>query len=57
MRSWISTIWRPPSPPRCTDSLVPRTMDADAMLGYNKVAVAGGVAANSRIRADLHRSL
>ena len=23
------------------------------MLGYNKIAVAGGVAANSRIRADL----
>ena len=25
------------------------------MLGYNKIAVAGGVAANSRIRADLQR--
>ena len=36
-----------------SDSLVPRTMAANAMAGYNKIAVAGGVAANSRIRADL----
>jgi N6-L-threonylcarbamoyladenine synthase len=35
-----------------SDSLVPRTMDAARELGYNKIAVAGGVAANSRIRAD-----
>ncbi len=35
-----------------SDSLVPRTMDCLAMLGYDKVAVAGGVAANSRIRRD-----
>ncbi len=26
------------------------------MLGYHKIAVAGGVAANSRIRADLERA-
>ena len=35
-----------------SDSLVPRTMTAAKELGYNKIAVAGGVAANSRIRAD-----
>jgi len=32
--------------------LVPRVMAAAAQLRYNKIAVAGGVAANSRIRAD-----
>ena len=36
-----------------SDELVPRTMAASAMLGYGKVAVVGGVAANSRIRRDL----
>ena len=36
-----------------SDSLIPRIMEADRMLGYHKIAVAGGVAANSRIRADL----
>ena len=35
-----------------SDSLVPRTMAAARMLGYDKIVVAGGVAANSRIRAD-----
>ena len=35
-----------------SDTLVPRTMAAAQMLGYDKIAVAGGVAANSRIRAD-----
>lgn len=35
-----------------SDSLVPRTMEAARALGYHKIAVAGGVAANSRIRAD-----
>ncbi len=35
-----------------SDSLVPRTMQAARELGYRKVAAAGGVAANSRIRAD-----
>ncbi len=36
-----------------SDELVPRTMAASARLGYHKVAVVGGVAANSRIRRDL----
>lgn len=35
-----------------SDSLVPRTMKCLEMLGYDKVTVAGGVAANSRIRHD-----
>ena len=35
-----------------SDSLVPRTMSAAAELGYNTIVVAGGVAANSRIRRD-----
>ncbi len=35
-----------------SDSLVPRTMALAKELGYGKIAVAGGVAANSRIRAD-----
>ena len=35
-----------------SDSLVPRTMMAARDLGYQKIVVAGGVAANSRIRAD-----
>lgn len=35
-----------------SDSLVPRTMQAAEELGYKKIVVAGGVAANSRIRAD-----
>lgn len=35
-----------------SDSLVPRTMDAARELGYKNIVVAGGVAANSRIRAD-----
>ena len=35
-----------------SDSLVPRTMALVHELGYSKVVVAGGVAANSRIRAD-----
>jgi N6-L-threonylcarbamoyladenine synthase len=37
-----------------SDSLVPRTMMAARELGYKNIAVAGGVAANSRIRADFH---
>ncbi len=36
-----------------SDSLVPRSMAALSLTGYDKLAVAGGVAANSRIRADL----
>ena len=35
-----------------SDSLVPRTMQLAEELGYDKIAVAGGVAANSRIRDD-----
>ena len=35
-----------------SESLVPRTMSALKSLGYDKLAVAGGVAANSRIRRD-----
>ena len=39
-----------------SDSLVPRAMEAAKRKGYGKLAVAGGVAANSRIRADLERA-
>ena len=39
-----------------SDTLVPRTMQAARSRGYGKVAVAGGVAANSRIRADLEEA-
>ena len=39
-----------------SDSLVPRTVRAAHELGYKKVVVAGGVAANSRIRADVKRA-
>ncbi len=39
-----------------SDSLVPRTMQAVRELGRDKLAVAGGVAANSRIRADFQRA-
>ncbi len=35
-----------------SDTLVPRTMAAARELGYDKLVIAGGVAANSRIRAD-----
>lgn len=35
-----------------SDMLVPRTMEALRQTGYKKLAVAGGVAANSRIRRD-----
>ena len=35
-----------------SESLVPRAMQAVRELGYRKLAVAGGVAANSRIRRD-----
>ena len=38
-----------------SDMLVPRTMEALRQTGYRKLAIAGGVAANSRIRADLMR--
>lgn len=36
-----------------SDTLVPRAMAALDTSGYGKIAVAGGVAANSRIRRDL----
>lgn len=36
-----------------SDTLVPRVVMALEQTGYRKVAVAGGVAANSRIRADI----
>ena len=39
-----------------SDSLVPRTMLAAKELGYKRVVVAGGVAANSRIRADFQKA-
>ena len=39
-----------------SDSLVPRTMQAVKSLGYRKLAVAGGVAANSRIRSDFREA-
>ena len=35
-----------------SESLVPRTMQAARELGYKKIVVAGGVAANARIRRD-----
>ena len=39
-----------------SDSLVPRTVAAAKELGYRNVVVAGGVAANSRIRADFKKA-
>ena len=36
-----------------SDTLVPRVVMALEQTGYQKIAVAGGVAANSRIRADI----
>lgn len=36
-----------------SDTLVPRAMEALKQTGYKKLAVAGGVAANSRIRRDI----
>lgn len=39
-----------------SDSLVPRTMQAAEELGREKIVVAGGVAANARIRADFARA-
>ena len=39
-----------------SDSLVPRTMAAAKELGRNQIVVAGGVAANSRIRADFQHA-
>ena len=39
-----------------SESLVPRTMQAVQKCGYTKLAVAGGVAANSRIREDFRKA-
>jgi N6-L-threonylcarbamoyladenine synthase len=36
-----------------SDTLVPRVVQAMKQTGYKKLAVAGGVAANSRIRSDI----
>ena len=39
-----------------SESLVSRVIEARRVTGYKTVAVAGGVAANSRVRADLERA-
>lgn len=39
-----------------SDSLVPRTVAAARALGYGRMVVAGGVAANSRIRIDFQKA-
>jgi len=39
-----------------SDTLVPRAMEAIRMTGYKTLVAAGGVAANSFIRADLERA-
>ena len=39
-----------------TDSLVPRAIRAAKDLGHTKIVVAGGVAANSRIRSDFEKA-
>jgi len=39
-----------------SDTLVPRTIAAAKVLGRQTVAIAGGVAANSRIRSDFQRA-
>ncbi|MBQ8975148.1 MAG: tRNA (adenosine(37)-N6)-threonylcarbamoyltransferase complex transferase subunit TsaD, partial [Oscillospiraceae bacterium] len=39
-----------------SDTLVPRAIQAAQMLGYKKLSVAGGVAANSRIRGDMEKA-
>ena len=39
-----------------SDTLIPRVVMALEQTGYRKIAVAGGVAANSRIRRDLLRA-
>lgn len=39
-----------------SDTLLPRTMGALRELGYDQLAIAGGVAANSRIRRDFERA-
>lgn len=39
-----------------SDTLVPRAMAAVKALGYEKLVIAGGVAANSRIRSDFNKA-
>ncbi len=39
-----------------SDSIVPRAVEAAKSLGHTKLAVAGGVAANSYIRSELERT-
>ena len=39
-----------------SDTLVPRVMDAARELGYDKISISGGVAANSRIRSDFEKA-
>ena len=39
-----------------SETLVPRTMDAVRALGYGTVSIAGGVAANARVRADFEKA-
>ena len=39
-----------------SDSLVPRTIEAAKTFGHDKIVVAGGVAANSRIRRDFENA-
>lgn len=39
-----------------SDSLVPRAMEALCRTGYRTLAIAGGVAANVRVRTDLQRA-
>ncbi|MDR2665201.1 MAG: tRNA (adenosine(37)-N6)-threonylcarbamoyltransferase complex transferase subunit TsaD [Oscillospiraceae bacterium] len=39
-----------------SDALVPRVMSAARLLGYGNIAIAGGVAANARIRKDFERA-
>lgn len=40
-----------------SDTLIPRVVAAVKQTGYENVAVAGGVAANSKIRQDLNRAM
>ena len=39
-----------------SDTLVPRTIDAAKKYGRRKIAACGGVAANSKIRADFEKA-
>ena len=40
-----------------SDSLVPKTLELSNVLGYDQIVVAGGVAANSRIRGDFEKAV